>query len=161
MHLVTMGEAAQRLGISVDTIRRRLRRGELKGHLQLTPQGFIWLFEVAERQGVGTDVGHGPGKAPLRLASAPGAPPALRPIGQRDAAPAANEAQALRELVEVLRRELESRNQQLDSKDRQIEQLHALLQQAQSSPAPPGWLPIRDPGITGRTAGQSIAKLGG
>ena len=46
MDLVTMGEAAQRLGVSVDTIRRRLRRGELEGQHQPTPQGFIWLIEM-------------------------------------------------------------------------------------------------------------------
>jgi len=158
MRLVTMGEAAERLGVSTDTIRRRLRRGELKGRHQLTPQGFIWLIEVPEPVGGNTEVEHGPGKAPLHLASAPAGSSAVRAIAPRDAAPAANDLQALRELVEVLHHEIEAKDRQLDYRNCQIEQLHVLLQQAQSSPMPPGQLPSWDPGITGWTAGQSVGK---
>jgi hypothetical protein len=61
-------------------------------------------------------------------------------------------------LAQVLPHEIEARDRQLDSKHRQIEQLLVLLQQAQSSPMPPGQLPSWAPGITGLTAGQSIGK---
>jgi hypothetical protein len=153
-----MGEAAQRLGVSIDTIRRRLRRGELKGRHQLTPQGFIWLIEVPEPVGANTDAEHGAGKAPLHLASAPAGSSAVRANAPGNAAPAANDLQALRELVEVLRHKIEAKDRQLDSQNRQIEQLHVLLQQAQSSPLLPGQLSSWDPGITGLTAGQSVGK---
>ena len=98
------------------------------------------------------------GEAPSHLASAPAGSSAVRAIAPGDAAPAANDLQALRELGEVLRHEIEARDRQLDSQNRQIEQLHVLLQQAQSSPLPPGQLPSWDPGITGWTAGQSVGK---
>jgi hypothetical protein len=111
MQLVTMGEAAERLGVSVDTVRRRLRRGELKGRHQLTSQGFIWLIEAPEPVGANTGVEPGPGKARLHLGSAPAGSTAVRANATGDAAPAANDLQALRELAEVLRHEIEARDQ--------------------------------------------------
>jgi hypothetical protein len=45
---VPIRDAAQRLGISTDTVRRRLKSGELNGERQETPQGFIWLVELPE-----------------------------------------------------------------------------------------------------------------
>lgn len=39
---LTIGEAAERLGVSPDTVRRRLKRGELEGEQEETAQGFIW-----------------------------------------------------------------------------------------------------------------------
>jgi len=45
---VPLREAAARLGVSVDTVRRRLRRGELTGVQAPTPQGFTWLVDVPE-----------------------------------------------------------------------------------------------------------------
>lgn len=158
MHLMTMGEAAERLGVSIDTIRQRLRRGELTGRHQLTRQGFIWLIAVPEQVDANTDVEPGPDKAQFHLASAPAGSSAVRATAPGDAAPSAHDLQALRELVEVLRHEIEAKDRQLDSQNCQIEQLHALLQQAQPSPMPPGQLPSGDPGITGWTAGQSVGK---
>lgn len=43
---VPLAEAAQQLGISVDTTRRRLRRGELVGEHRPTPQGFTWWVHL-------------------------------------------------------------------------------------------------------------------
>lgn len=43
---VSIQEAAERLGVSPDTIRRRLKRGELQGTQARTPQGFVWQIEV-------------------------------------------------------------------------------------------------------------------
>ena len=39
---VPIKEAAERLGVSPDTIRRRLKAGELTGEREKTAQGFIW-----------------------------------------------------------------------------------------------------------------------
>jgi hypothetical protein len=44
--LVSIREAATRLGVSADTVRRRLKRGELGGEQEATPQGFVWRVEV-------------------------------------------------------------------------------------------------------------------
>jgi excisionase family DNA binding protein len=44
MPLLNIVEAAQHFGVSVDTIRRRLHRGELQGQ----QQGRVWLIEVPE-----------------------------------------------------------------------------------------------------------------
>ena len=139
-----MGEAAQRLDVSVDTIRRRLRRGELKGQHQPTPQGFIWLIEMPEL----------PGPAPISFSSTREptsawadayAQPASAGAGApSDTTPSGGDLYALRELVDVLRheidtidRQLEAKGGQLKSKDRQIEQLHLLLKQAHSGSSAP------------------------
>ncbi len=39
---LSMKQAAERLGASVDTIRRRLKKGELVGEKEPTPQGYEW-----------------------------------------------------------------------------------------------------------------------
>lgn len=43
---VSIKEAAERLGVSADTIRRRLKSGELSGEREKTPQGFVWRVEL-------------------------------------------------------------------------------------------------------------------
>ena len=39
----TLAEVAAAYGVSIDTIRRRMKRGELEARRQQTPQGFKWL----------------------------------------------------------------------------------------------------------------------
>jgi len=46
---VPIKEAAERLGVSADTIKRRVKAGELVGHQKSTAQGFRWLVEVPAR----------------------------------------------------------------------------------------------------------------
>jgi excisionase family DNA binding protein len=57
MAKVSIAEAARRLGISQDTVRKRLRLGELAGEQVRAPGGFRWLVELpgenAEPQGQG------------------------------------------------------------------------------------------------------------
>jgi len=43
---VSVGEAARRLGVSTDTIRRRIGKGELLAHREPTPQGYKWEVEL-------------------------------------------------------------------------------------------------------------------
>ena len=50
MELVALPEAAQRLGVSVDTVKRKLRRGELRGQRVPRPQGYTWLIELPDSQ---------------------------------------------------------------------------------------------------------------
>ena len=44
-----LAEAAALLGLSVDTIRRRVKRGELVGEQRPTPQGFVWWVRLGNR----------------------------------------------------------------------------------------------------------------
>lgn len=49
--LVPIAEAARRLGVSADTVRRRLKRGELEGEQHPTAQGFTWLVAMPAGSG--------------------------------------------------------------------------------------------------------------
>jgi DNA-binding transcriptional MocR family regulator len=128
--MLTMVEAAHRLGVSVDTVKRRIQKGELKGHQQPRPQGFVWLVEMPEES------------------NQPGSNPTDTPV---DTTVSTGELRRLEEMVQFLKDELAARDAQLESwkqeaeahrdqlqaKDRQIEQLHVLLQQAQTAlPSP-------------------------
>ena len=113
VELLTIAEAAQRLGVSTDTIHRRLKRGQLSGHQQTTPQGFTWLIEVA----VGPrDWERGtPADAPAN----------------------AGDTHRLEQMVSMLQDQVGAQQLQLETKDQQIKELHVLLQQTQAAlPAP-------------------------
>ena len=43
---VTVAEAAKLLGVSRDTIMRRIRKGELDAHQEPRPQGHVWRVVV-------------------------------------------------------------------------------------------------------------------
>lgn len=47
---VSINEAAQRLGVSTETIRRRLHKGSLKGEQVTTPQGFVWTVDLPDEE---------------------------------------------------------------------------------------------------------------
>jgi excisionase family DNA binding protein len=129
MDHVTIAEAAHRLGVSVDTVKRKLRRGELHGYKQPGGRGgFSWVIELG-----GSSQGNARDNADASVEYA-----------------SANygEVKTLRELVVMLQtqvvaqqkqieQQLTSHQEELSAKNRQIEQLHVLLQQAQAAlPAP-------------------------
>jgi multidrug efflux pump subunit AcrA (membrane-fusion protein) len=134
MGWVPKEEAARLLGVSVDTVERKLKRGEFNGKQDPRPRGWRWLVEVPQ------DV------ATAETSEAPASNPANAPADAH-----ANEAEALRELIDTVKDEvaelrrqlqsqaesyqqqLEAKDQQLEAKDKQIEQLHILLQQAQAA----------------------------
>ena len=60
---VSIKEAAERLGVSQDTIRRRLKHGELAGERAKTPQGFVWRVELPQEP-AGEAEGTAPESAP-------------------------------------------------------------------------------------------------
>jgi hypothetical protein len=130
---VTKKEAADCLGISIDTVDRRLRRGELRGKQQTRPQGFTWLIEVPDETY----------NQDAREESPPLGTPVMTPQSTPNMT---GEIHRLEEMVAVLKDEvsllhhqLDAQQTQLESKDKQIEQLHVLLQQAQAAlPAPRG-----------------------
>ena len=117
VELLTIAEVAQRLSVSTDTVHRRLRKGELVGHQQPTPQGFTWMIEF---------VG-GP-------RNTNGAAPASAPA---DAPATAGEVQRLEKMVDMVEQQMETLREELARENTQIEQLHVLLQQqALALPAP-------------------------
>lgn len=104
-------EVAAAYGVSVDTIRRRLRRGEIDARKETTPQGFRWVAAM-------------PAKA-----STPG----------ERAVVAGHEASAAQgELIATLQRELELRNQEIARLHEVVErQALALERQAAALPQLP------------------------
>jgi hypothetical protein len=127
MELVTMAEAARRLDVTVETVKRRLRRGELQGHKQPRPQGFTWLVEMPEDTG--------------DRDSTPSVTPSDTPTSNAEVHRLEDMISLLQKELDITREELEHQRSmyqgELVSKNKQIEQLHILLQQAQAAlPAP-------------------------
>ena len=52
---VNISLAAERLGVSVGTVRRRIHDGTLIGRMEKTPQGFKWLVTVPDPEIPGKD----------------------------------------------------------------------------------------------------------
>jgi hypothetical protein len=107
---VSVMEAATHLGVSPDTIRRRIRNGELQARREPTPQGYIWRVELPEEESAE--------EAALK---------ATNPAAWREL------VDVLKDEVALLREQLAAHQEELVSKNKQIEQLHILLQQAQAS----------------------------
>jgi excisionase family DNA binding protein len=113
MELVALPEAAQRLGVSVDTVKRKLRRGELRGQRVPRPQGYTWLIELPDSQ---MD-----SMADCTASS----------MAELDSATI--EVLNLREMLAMAQSQIANQKEELVSKNKQIEQLHVLLQQAQAA----------------------------
>ena len=113
---ISIQEAATRLGVSVETIRRRVHKGVVKARQVPTPQGFVWMVELPSEDSQR--------ETPF------GEPEQLHEL-----------VAVLKAQLEKKDHQLEiqaaAHQDQLEAKDRQIEQLHVLLQQAQAAlPAP-------------------------
>jgi hypothetical protein len=121
--LVTMAEAARRLDVTVETVKRRLRRGELQGKQQPRPQGFTWLIEMPEDKG--------------DQDSTPSVTPSDTPTSNAEVHRLEDMISLLQKELDITREELEHQRSmyqsELVSKNKQIEQLHVLLQQAQAA----------------------------
>lgn len=104
-------QVAAAYGVSVDTIRRRLRRGELDARKEPTPQGFRWVAAMP------------------RAASTP---------GERAVVAEHEAGVAQGELVATLQRELELRNQEIARLHEVVErQAHALERAVEALPQLP------------------------
>jgi hypothetical protein len=121
VELLSIGQAVTRLGVSEVTIRRRLRKGELKGQKRQTPQGYVWLIELPDDVSEDNkNGGNGEGESLSELVAA------LRA-----------QVEGQQELVDSLQNQVKVQQEELTAKNKQIEQLHILLQQAQAAlPAP-------------------------
>jgi excisionase family DNA binding protein len=121
MQQVSIDEAARLLGVSQDTIRRRIRNGELKAHQETRPQGYVWRVIL-------------PAEEPE--------PEAQNHVGNTYLSSELIEAlrdtiQRQDDTIAQLRTQLEAKDGQLETRAREVQELHVLLQQAQAVlPAP-------------------------
>ena len=101
-------EAANSLGVSIDTVRRRINKGELKARKVPSPHGEIYMVEI---------------------------PDAVAPVpsdlqDKEENTTEVETLEAMRKTISILETELEARR-------REVQELHVLLQQAQKQ-LPPG-----------------------
>jgi Winged helix-turn-helix DNA-binding len=111
---VTIREAAERLGVSQDTVKRRLKRGELQGVQEPRPQGFVWLVEL-----------------PDEAAAAATPPPSAAEVS-------AAEVRRLDQMVDLLREQLANRERDIRELHVLLEQAQRALPPPprESEPAP-------------------------
>ena len=121
MQQVSIDEAARLLGVSQDTIRRRIRNGELKAHQETRPQGYVWRVTLPDEEPESEGQNHvGDTYLSSELVEA------LRDTIQRQD-----------NTIAQLRTQLEAKDRQLETRAREVQELHVLLQQAQAVlPAP-------------------------
>jgi predicted site-specific integrase-resolvase len=108
MARLTIKEAAERLGISEVTIRRRLRTGQLKGYQESPPTG-KWFIQVSDDAVAQEEVDTDEDEDSLQLVGA------LRDTIKRQD-----------EVIALLKHQLEAR-------EREVQELHVLLQQSQGA----------------------------
>jgi excisionase family DNA binding protein len=121
MQQVSIDEAARLLGVSQDTIRRRIRNGELKAHQETRPQGYIWRVTLPDEEPESEGQNH---VCDTCLSS--DLVEALR-----------NTIQRQDDAIAQLRTQLEAKDRQLETRGREVQELHVLLQQAQAALAAP------------------------
>jgi len=109
MQEVPIAEAAKCLGTSIDTIRRRISKGQLKARKVLSSHGEMYLVEVPDEVSPVTTRAENKTEPKVEHSS---------------------EIEALHKTISILETELESRR-------REVQELHVLLQQAQAA-LPPG-----------------------
>ena len=114
MAVVSIPEAARRLGVSQDTIRRRIRGGQLQAGQKPTPQGFRWAVDLGE--------------------AAQAEPPPSH--GQDIGGAREGEGLAFRELVATLQAQVEAQRGDLEARRREVLELHALLGHLQQRALP-------------------------
>lgn len=117
MNGVSIQEAAQRMGVAQDTVRRRIRRGEIQAHQEPTHQGFRWIVDDLEEN-----------------AQTEPMPSQEQEIGDTHA----GVFQSLRELVDTLQAQVLSQGEELEARRREVQELHVLLQQTQAALPPAG-----------------------
>jgi hypothetical protein len=123
MALVTLAEAAHHLGVSVDTVRRRLQKGELKGQQQARPQGFIWLIDIPEETEPSSSVAGSQVDAEVN--------------SEVSLAACQAEISRLESMVAMLQDRVNAQQEELEARRREVQELHVLLQQSQAAlPAP-------------------------
>jgi len=109
---VSIDEAARLLGVSQDTIRRRIRNGEISAHQVSRPQGYTWRVELPDER-------------------------ADEEAAQVVDAVSTELVGSLRDTIKRQDETITHLKGQLEVKDKQIGEVHVLLQQTQAAlPAP-------------------------
>jgi Helix-turn-helix domain len=103
MKEVPINDAAAILKVSVDTVRRRIKQGELKARKVASPHGEIYLVEIPD------------GVVPV---------PSETQEKQEENPTEVETIEAMKKTISLLENELDARR-------REVQELHVLLQQAQ------------------------------
>lgn len=113
-------QAAEAYGVSVDTIRRRIKRQELDTRREMTPQGFRWLVPLPDPEKAAKSI-DSPSEVPgsPRSEVAPVYGPHIIQIPDS----------ATIELISTLQRNLEERTTEIGLLHGEIERLQATLEQ--------------------------------
>lgn len=125
---LSIRDAAERLGVSPDTIRRRMKKGELVGEKEPTPQGYEWRIILPTEE---SDTGE------PQLDEAP-EPPRSEAI----------ELELLRERIDELKEERDAWKEQAQRSGDAERELRILLRQAQELALPAKATPQDAPGAT-------------
>jgi len=104
MQELTIAQAAERLGVSMDTIRRRISKGEIKARKVPSAHGEMYMIEIPDNASQQTE----------------------EKAGKNNDGHNSSEIEALRKTISILETELEARR-------REVQELHVLLQQAQAA----------------------------
>jgi hypothetical protein len=129
MAKVSIAEAGHRLGISQDTVRKRLRLGELTGTQVRAPGGFRWMVELPDDVS-GVETKNNGNEEPEDRED--------QSLAELVAVLSAR-VEGQQELVEALQSQIQAQKDQLEARGREVQELHVLLQQAQAAlPAPRG-----------------------
>lgn len=117
LEYLTIAEAAERLGVAPDTVRRRLKRGELAGEKEQTAQGYVWRVALPKAS-----------REPQEPAGDAGAGVALAQLRERVA--------GLEQLADELRSERDAWREQAARDGDAARELRILLRQAQTLALP-------------------------
>ncbi|MCA1647260.1 MAG: hypothetical protein LC797_17995 [Chloroflexi bacterium] len=112
-----MHEAAQLLGVSLNTVRRKIARGELKAQRAIRPQGHIWQVFLPFTQDAAPPSSQPPAGTMQQHAGAEQLVSVLAPLVEAAVAP--------------LRAELADVRSLLSSRDQKLGRLHAEVERLQ------------------------------
>jgi hypothetical protein len=155
---VTVREASEVLGVSQDTIKRRLKNGELVGRREKIPNGFKWYVQVQDAPTtVGTTVDD---SSTVAGSTADTTAHSGGTSVETEAALTvlAVELQMVKEAKAAQDQELAKVWTQLEARTREVEELHVLLQRAQEQRQAPLYLPPQQQGATMAGAAVNFRK---
>ena len=125
MGLVSVAEAAKLFSVSEETIKRRIRRGELSGQQQPRPQGYVWAVEIPDEL-FATTTQHD---------ATTSQDDNTNPDTEHNTS--SGDVRRLEEMVAILQQQLGVYQEEMESRRREVQELHVLLQQTQAAlPAP-------------------------
>lgn len=132
MGLVSVAEAAKFLGVSEETVKRRIRRGELSGEQHPRPQGYSWMVDMPEDLYSATTHHAIPTPHDHTVT-----PQDHLTNHNTDGSSSIGEVKRLDQMVAILENQMALHQEELESRRREVQELHVLLQQAHAAlPAP-------------------------